>query len=153
MKRSSVAHLECSIARSLELVGEWWSLLVIREVFFGHHRFETMREELGISRNILTDRLNTLVEGGILHRVPVEAGHHEYRLTEKGADLYEVLVAIMQWGDRWNSPGGPPTVLVHSCGQPATPHLHCDKCGEQMTGPTTRLIDGPGRTGPAKHGR
>ena len=91
MKRSSVAHLECSIARSLELVGEWWSLLVVREVFFGHHRFEEMREELGISRNILTDRLNTLVEGEVLHRVPLENGHHEYHLTAKGADLYEVL--------------------------------------------------------------
>ena len=153
MKRSSVAHLECSIARSLELIGEWWTLLVVREVFFGHHRFEEMREELGISRNILTDRLNTLVEGDILRRRPVENGHHEYRLTEKGADLYEVLVTIMQWGDRWNSPDGPPTVLMHSCGEPAKPHLACDKCGQAMTGPTTHLVDGPGRKGPAKHGQ
>ena len=124
---------------------------MVREVFFGHHRFEEMREELGISRNILTDRLNTLVESEVLHRVPIDNGHHEYRLTRKGADLYEVLVAIMQWGDRWNSPGGPPTLLVHSCGEAAKPHLTCDKCGEGMTGRTTRLIDGPGRKGKAKH--
>ena len=108
MKRSSLQHLDCSIAQSLDLVGEWWTLLVVRDVFFGLHRFDAIRDDLGISRNILTDRLNTLVDGGVLERRPIDGGHHEYHLTEKGRDLYPVLIAIMQWGDKWAAPNGAP---------------------------------------------
>ena len=104
VKRSSLQHLDCSIARSLDLIGEWWTLLVVRDVFFGLHRFDAIRDDLGISRNILTDRLHTLVEGGVLERRPIESGHHEYHLTAKGRDLYPVLMAIMQWGDTWEAP-------------------------------------------------
>ena len=139
MKRSSLQHLDCSIARSLDLVGEWWTLLVVRDVFFGLHRFDAIRDDLGISRNILTDRLNTLVDGGVLERRPIEGGHHEYHLTAKGHDLYSVLLAIMQWGDKWEAPEGAPRVLLHDCGHVAQANLVCSHCGGDIHERNTRV--------------
>ena len=139
MKRSSLQHLDCSIAQSLDLVGEWWTLLVVRDVFFGLHRFDAIRDDLGISRNILTDRLNTLVEGEVLVRVPIEGGHHEYHLTEKGRDLYPVLIAIMQWGDRWQAPNGAPRVVLHDCGHAGPVQFTCTHCGGAADPTNTRV--------------
>lgn len=140
VKRSTFQHLDCSIARSLDLVGEWWTLLVVRDVFFGLHRFDAIRDDLGISRNILTDRLTTLVDGGVLERRPLEGGHHEYHLTEKGRALYPVLVSLMQWGDTWATPeGGPPLRLEHQCGHDPHPQLTCAECGEAVTRRTTKV--------------
>jgi DNA-binding HxlR family transcriptional regulator len=127
--------MNCSIARSLEVVGEWWTPLVLRELFMGNRRFEEILRSLGISRNILTDRLGTLVEHGVVDRVEYQKApvRHEYRLTEKGRDLFPVLVALQTWGDKWESPNGPPLVLHHrDCDHAADPKLVCGSCGEQV---------------------
>ena len=128
----------CSVAGTLSVVGEKWSLLVLREAFFGVRRFADFQRVLGAPRAVLTDRLATLVEQGILRRVPYQAEgerqRHEYRLTEKGIDLYPTLVALMQWGDRYLADGDQPVELEHKdCG--ATVHLAlvCD-AGHELSG-------------------
>ncbi len=100
MKRSTVAHLNCSIARTLEIVGEWWTLLVVRDVAIGFHRFDDIQRDLGISRNILSDRLATLVEHDILERRQYQDSppRFEYHLTAKGRDLWPVLAALSRSG-------------------------------------------------------
>lgn len=148
MKRVSFDDMSCSIARSLEVVGEWWTPLIVREVAFGHRRFDDIQRRLGISRNILTDRLNHLVDEGVLERrnIARTGTRHEYRLTEAGRDLTQVLTALMQWGDRWRPlEPGPPVVLEHTtCGQTVVPVLTCPGCGGEVTPETTRPHVGPG---------
>src|SRR5437588_10055882 len=103
--------MRCSVARTLGLVGEWWTLLVLRDSFRGVRRFDDFQRNLGIARNVLADRLATLVEAGILERRRYQERpeRFEYRLTDKGRDLYPVIVTLMQWGDRWAAdPSGPP---------------------------------------------
>src|SRR6266508_6994432 len=106
----------CSIARALEVVGERWSLLILRDVMLGFHRFEEIQRHLGVATNILSDRLQTLVDQGVLRKVPAQdrSDRFEYRFTRKGAELNPVLMALMRWGDRYTSEqsGGPPRVLV-----------------------------------------
>jgi DNA-binding HxlR family transcriptional regulator len=103
MYRKTFDGMNCSIARALDEVGEWWSLLIVRECTLGTTRFDEFQRRLGIARNVLTARLNKLVEHGVLDKVPAQGEEHrnEYRLTAKGEDLYPVLVALLQWGDRW----------------------------------------------------
>jgi DNA-binding HxlR family transcriptional regulator len=136
MKRTSFAGMQCSVARTLDVVGEWWSLLVLRDAFTGVRRFEDFQRSLGIARNILTDRLQTLVEQGVLDRVRYQERpeRFEYRLSEKGIDLYPVLVALMRWGDRWAADEmGPPVILTHKpCGHDVMPELACPECGEAV---------------------
>lgn len=136
--------MNCSIARSLDIVGEWWTLLVVRDIFLGKRRFEQIRQDLGISKKVLTDRLNTLVERDVLTKVPVERGREEYRLTPKGIDLHNVIVAVKQWGDAWEAPDGPPLDLVHECGNVTHAMLVCDCCGEPVTARSVRATPGPG---------
>jgi DNA-binding HxlR family transcriptional regulator len=95
----------CSIARALEIVGERWTLLILRDIFLGLHRFDELQESLGIARNVLTDRLNRLVEEGVLERVLYEKSRerYEYHLTKKGLDLNIALTALRQWGDQYVS--------------------------------------------------
>ncbi|HEY4281231.1 MAG TPA: helix-turn-helix domain-containing protein [Conexibacter sp.] len=121
----------CSIARTLAIVGERWTLLVLREISLGHRRFEEIRRSLGVASNILSDRLATLVKHGILRR---EDEPPQYRLTDKGRDLQPVLIALLQWGDRYTAgPPGPPIEHVHTaCGHVARPRLHCSHCGEPI---------------------
>lgn len=142
MKRTEFGEMGCSIARALDWIGEWWTPLIVRDVFYGLRRFEALQAHLGISRNILTDRLSTLVEGGILQRrlYQEKPERYEYRLTEKGIDLYPILLAMMEWGDRWAAPeGGPPVALVHEgCGRRTRPRYVCDKCGEEITARNVR---------------
>lgn len=144
MQRTSLDHMNCSVARSLDIVGEWWTLLIVRDVFMGLHRFEQIRADLGISKKVLTDRLNTLVERGILRKEPVERGFEEYRLTRKGVDLHDVIVAVKQWGDTWEAPDGPPLDLVHTCGNVTRARLMCDCCGEDVTAFNVTSQPGPG---------
>ncbi len=103
MRRKTFARMNCSIARALELVGEWWTILILREAFLGTRRFHDFQQNLGIARNILSARLKKLVARGILDRVPAPDGgrRFEYRLTGKGRAFFPVLMALMQWGDRW----------------------------------------------------
>ena len=145
MQRPSFTDIECSVAQSLEVVGEWWSLMIIREVFFGRHRFEEMSDDLGIARNTLTNRLNRLVDEQVLERrVYSASGRAEYHLTPSGRDLFHVLVALLEWGNRWRPlPGGPATVMIHACGEETTPALVCDRCGAPVTPEELRLRPGP----------
>jgi DNA-binding HxlR family transcriptional regulator len=137
VKRSSVSHFSCSIARSLDIVGEWWTPLILRDIFQGLRRFEEIQSDLGIARNILSDRLSTLVDRGVLERVLYQQGpdRYEYRLTEMGLDFYPVLVALINWGDRWLADEtGPPVPLVHrSCQKVIRPTMVCPECGEPLT--------------------
>jgi DNA-binding HxlR family transcriptional regulator len=128
----------CSVAGTLAVVGEKWSLLVLREAFLGVRRFADFQRNLGAPRAVLTDRLGTLVEQGVLRRVPYQAAgerqRHEYRLTQKGIDLYPALVALMEWGDRYLGDGDGPLELEHrDCGAPVHLALVCD-AGHRLGG-------------------
>lgn len=163
MKRSDAAHLNCSIARGLDVVGEWWTLLIVRDAFFGVRRFEDFVSDLGISRGILTDRLATLVDHDVLerHRYQHRPDRYEYRLTEKGHELFPVLMALMRWGDRWLSTdavGGPPVVIVHSaCGHDVSGPQLCAHCHVPIDASSVSAKAGPGaspgdRTPPITNG-
>jgi DNA-binding HxlR family transcriptional regulator len=151
MKRTSVAHLNCSVAQSLEIVGEWWTLLVLRNIMLGQRRFEAIQADLGIARNILSDRLATLVEHDIVSRVKYQDApeRFEYRLTRRGRDLFPVIVALMTWGDEHEAPDGAPLVLKHECGSTATPVLVCSSCGSPIRLDNVRAKAGPGFRRPA----
>jgi DNA-binding HxlR family transcriptional regulator len=138
----------CSIAGALEVVGERWSLLIVRNVFLGLRRFDQIQANLGIARNVLQTRLERLVEQGVLERVPYQQRppRHEYRLTEKGLDLWPIVVSLMQWGDRYTPPAGGPAVLLEhrGCGGRVDEHRICERCGEPI-GPRDAVAHaGPG---------
>jgi len=139
--------MNCSVAQCLEIVGEWWSLLVIRDAFLDVHRFDAFQRRLGISRNVLTQRLNHLVANGVLTRVLYEEHppRFEYRLTDKGRDLWQVVTAMRQWGDRWAAPAGPPVKLRHtSCGRIVKVLATCSHCGEPLEARSVVALPGPG---------
>ncbi len=128
----------CSVAGTLAVIGEKWSLLVLREAFLGVRRFADFQRVLGAPRAVLTDRLNTLVDQEILRRVPYQAQgerqRHEYRLTQKGIDLYPTLVALMAWGDKYLAEDDVPLELRHrDCGEPVHLGLICD-AGHELSG-------------------
>lgn len=125
------SHSPCSIEQALGLVGDRWSLLVLRDCFRGLRRFDEIRRDLGIPRAVLADRLRRLVDAGILsrRRYSDHPPRDEYRLTQMGRELSPILVALMHWGDRWLQVGDPPTVLIHSaCGEPFDLGFHCTHC-------------------------
>jgi DNA-binding HxlR family transcriptional regulator len=127
-----------SIARTLQVMGDRWSGLVIRESFFGVRRFDDFQHRLAIATNILAQRLERLTDHGVLERVPYQRQplRHEYRLTDKGLDLYPVPLAMLTWGDRWLAGGRPPVPLIHRlCGLRFTSVLTCNQCGEPLTRP------------------
>ena len=130
------------MARALSVVGDRWTLLVLREAFLGTRRFEDFQQRTGAARNVLSDRLEKLVAHDVLERSPYQERptRHEYRLTEKGLDLYPVMMALVRWGDRWLGAGDePPLTLIHrGCGKAITPELACDHCGEPLTPANTR---------------
>src|ERR1700722_19033594 len=135
VERKSFAAMDCSVAQCLEVIGEWWSMLIVRDVFMGVTRFEDFQRRLGISRNILQQRLKTLVDTGVLVRVPYSEHppRDDYRLTDKGRDLWPVLTAMRQWGDRHAAPSGPPLEVTHkACGSSADVKLVCGSCGERV---------------------
>ena len=155
MLRSDYQGQDCSIAASLELLGERWTLLVIREVFSGRRRFDQMQSTLGVARNVLSVRLERLVDEGILERRPYSdhPRRFEYFLTEKGLDLWPVLVALMGWGDRhFAGSDGPPVVVVHKgdCGGVVNDRRICEKCGKELEVREARAIPGPGAKAAAK---
>ena len=135
--------MECSIARALDVVGERWSLLILRDAFYGVRRFDDFQKDLGVARNVLTDRLTKLVEHGVLERRPYEARppRFEYRLTQKGKALLPVLLAMMQWGDRWaTNEDHPPVTLTHtSCGKRTHVVGVCAECGEELAARDLRV--------------
>lgn len=148
MLRNDYDGQVCSVARTLEVVGERWTMLVLRNVFLGLRRFDEIQSNLGIARNVLASRLDRLVEQGILEKVPYQERpvRHEYRLTEKGLDLWPVLISLLQWGDEHApSPNGPPVVLRHrGCGGAVTSHRTCATCGQLLQPRDVEASAGPG---------
>ena len=148
MNRKEIRAMKCSVARALSVIGDRWTLLILREAFLGVRRFEAFQQSLSLARNILTFRLQDLMEEGILRksRYHEKPDRYEYFLTEKGRDLYPVMVALMEWGDRWMAgEAGPPVVLVHkSCEHESRPVLACSHCGKPLAPRDVRVMPGPG---------
>jgi DNA-binding HxlR family transcriptional regulator len=149
MQRTSFEDMNCSVAQCLDVVGEWWSLLIVRDSMLGVTRFDDFQARLGISRNILTQRLNRLVDKEILKRVQYSdhPPRSEYRLTAKGRDLWAVVTAMRQWGDRWAAPSGAPVLVRHDrCGEITTVVPTCMGCGETLDARSVSAVPGPGAT-------
>ncbi|MCW2888098.1 MAG: transcriptional regulator, HxlR family [Streptosporangiaceae bacterium] len=137
----------CSIARSLEIVGDRWTMLIIRSAFEGVRRFDDYQEVLGVARNVLTDRLGRLCDEGIVRKVRYQErpDRYEYRLTRKGVELWPAMMSLLLWGDRHYADEGPPVIITHrGCGGRLTTTLTCDSCGASL-GPTEiEPVPGPG---------
>jgi DNA-binding HxlR family transcriptional regulator len=147
MLRADYAGQNCSIARTLELIGERWTILILRESFLGTRRFDDFQRELGVARNVLQTRLERLLDAGILSRVQYQErpARYEYRLTRKGVDLWPIIVALLDWGDKHASPGGPPVVLEHKeCGGQVDDRRRCMKCGADLEAWDVVALRGPG---------
>jgi DNA-binding HxlR family transcriptional regulator len=139
----------CAVEKTMTVIGDKKTLLVLREAFIGTRRFDQIRANTGLARNILSDRLNTLVANGVLRRVLYQERpeRYEYRLTRKGVDLYPVLISLMEWGSRYGELEQPSIVLEHKgCGAIMMPHLACPECGEPVTAHDVRALPGPGAT-------
>jgi len=153
MRNTSFAEFHCSLAQSLEVMGDWWSPLILRDLYLGLDRFEQLVTDLGISRNLLTNRLQTMLDAGLITRTPYQENpvRHRYELTEAGRELLPILMALTAWGDRWVTPaGGPPIQFTHStCGHRTTPTVACSECGEPLDTEHVTATPGPGgRTAP-----
>lgn len=148
MKRTSFESWPCSIARSADLLGDAWSLLVLRELFYGETRFDGFVRTLGIARNTLTDRLGRLTDAGLLERraYQVDPVRHEYVLTTKGSDFFGVLAALNAWGDRWLDKGsGAPVLMRHeTCGDDLDAIVVCATCREPVRDEDVTARPGPG---------
>ena len=146
MLHNTYAGQECSVARTLEVVGERWTILILRDAFMGVRRFDDFQRSLGIARNVLTTRLQRLVDAGVLerHRYQERPERFEYRLTEMGLDLWPALVALMRFGDRHLAGhGGPPVRLEHrDCGGAVGGHLRCERCGADVGARDVRAVPG-----------
>lgn len=147
-----------SVSRALEVIGDRWSFLVLREAFFGARRFDKLQVELNIASNILTDRLARLVERGIFkkHKYQSLPPRHEYLLTPMGMDLYGPLIMMMAWGDRWRADSQPPLILKHhDCGRDFTPVVICNRCEKPISAHTMkyRMRYNPDKYGGPKSGR
>ena len=135
MTPADFSAMDCSVAKTLEVVGDRWSLLILRDAFYGVRRFDDFQADLGVARNILTDRLKKLVERRVLERRRYEERppRYEYKLTEKGRDLLPVVLSMMRWGDRWEVSGAPPVTLSHTtCGHETEPVTVCSHCGDRL---------------------
>jgi DNA-binding HxlR family transcriptional regulator len=148
MQRTDFHAMPCSIARTLAIVGEAWTPLILRDVVFGLTKFDEIQRDLGVATNVLTDRLTTLVEHELLSREPYQHRplRYRYQLTDKGADLLPVLLSLMKWGDRWTAePAGPPVTIVHRrCGQPTEPLMVCSACKGPVHAGEVAARGGPG---------
>ena len=145
MLRSDYASQNCSVARALEVVGERWTLLIVRELLYKARRFSSLERRLPIAKNVLTSRLEKLVALGIVEKANPDATFGSaYQLTSKGAELFPVISALTTWGDAHLAPHGPPVVFEHICGHVAGHKLVCEVCGEAVSHLTTRGLAGPG---------
>jgi DNA-binding HxlR family transcriptional regulator len=147
MQRTSFGEMACSIARTLDVIGEPWSPLILRDVWVGMTRFDQLQADLGISRKVLTERLGHLVDQGVLERRPYDKRpRYEYRLTAKGAELVDLLMVMVSWGDRWLAgKAGPPVLYRHrACGKVSRVDLRCSLCGKPMHASDVDLLPGPG---------
>ncbi|MGC4960583.1 winged helix-turn-helix transcriptional regulator [Gordonia sp. DT101] len=147
MRRTPFTDMNCSVAQTLEIVGEWWTLLIVRDALLGVTRFDEFSTRLGIARNVLTQRLDTLVEHEVLTKQPYQDKpvRFDYLLTDKGRDLWTVVAALRQWGDTWAAEGGAPVVTTHrACGHTMVVEPMCSECGERVTRDSLRVHPGPG---------
>jgi DNA-binding HxlR family transcriptional regulator len=148
MQRTRFVDMACSIARTLDVIGEPWSPLILRDVYVGIGRFEQIQADLGISRKVLAERLKWLVESNVLERRQYETRppRFEYTLTTKGAELCDLLLVMVGWGDRWADDGaGPPVLYRHrACGRISHAVLRCAHCGESMRALDVEILPGPG---------
>ena len=142
--KTDLSELNCSLARSLEIVGDWWTLLIIRDAFLGVRRFGDFQKSLGIAKNILAVRLERLAASGIIARGGTER-RPVYQLTEKGRTLLPALVALMQWGDQWASANKPPVVVTDEKGRPVKP-VKLKSDGGDLAVEAVRFHPGPGAT-------
>jgi DNA-binding HxlR family transcriptional regulator len=153
MQRTRFGDMECSIARTLDLVGEPWSPLIVRDVWVGITRFDQIQRSLGVSSKVLAERLKGLVANGILEQRAYSQRplRHEYVLTDKGAELCPILMAMTAWGDRWTAgEAGPPVYLRHrACGQVTHAEVRCACCGEPLDEAGVDVEPGPGLNAPA----
>lgn len=148
MHKVSFAEMRCSLARSLDVIGDWWTLLIIRDIYLGVCRFDDMAEDLGISRNLLATRLKGLLDAGIVTREPYQARpeRHDYHLAPAGADLVPVILALTAWGDRWvQPPEGQPIMFTHdNCGCVLDAQVTCAACGKPVAADNVSAKPGPG---------
>ena len=148
MTRTDFAGIACSIARSAAIVGDPWALLIVRDIALGIHRFDELQRDLGAATNVLSQRLERLVEGGVLRRerYAERPDRYEYRLTGKGRDLVPVLLALTAWGDRWEAgDAGPPLIIRHhACGNDTQATVACAACGGELTAEQVDYRPGPG---------
>lgn len=168
-RRRRLDDLGCSIAGALDVLGEWWTLLVLRDLHYGLTRFEDLAEDLPIARNVLSARLSSLADAGLVtrERYQTRPDRHEYRLTEQGHDTFGILMALMAWGDRWTGDEKPVSVLCRTCRGETTPIVACGECaaplgpgdvgvrpnlGQTVPRPTLRLATPPGTEGAAPDG-
>jgi len=149
MQRTTYSDLApCSIARTVDVIGEPWSPLILRDVFVGINRFDQIQADLGVSRKVLSERLGRLVDNGVLERQRYHERppRDEYLLTEKGRELVDLLMVMVAWGDRWADDGAGPPVLYrhHACGEVSHVELRCAHCGETMRANDVDVLEGPG---------
>jgi DNA-binding HxlR family transcriptional regulator len=155
MPRTDFGAMTCSIARTLDIAGEPWSPLILRDVFTGITRFDDLQRNLGVSRKVLTQRLKHLVDQGMLKRraYSTQPSRYDYLLTAKGSELCDVLLAITAWGDRWTAgAAGPPALLRHrTCGELTHAEVRCANCGELLHAREVDTQPGPGAATPPQH--
>ena len=152
MKWDELEEEPCSLARTVGVIGDRWSLLILRECFLRTRRFEGFQSALGITRHLLAERLKKLVRLGVLRRIPYQESpkRHEYILTQKGLDLYPIIMSIVHWGDtHMVDERGRPLLHEHkSCGKMFDPVLVCSECGEPLTAKGVHVHPGPGKRAP-----
>lgn len=141
------ADINCSIARALEIVGDRWTIMILRDALVGHTRFDQFLTSLGVARNVLAERLSRLTDEGILQRVPYQQRpvRHEYRVTDKGRALWPALIALLEWGDRYHAPDGPPRRITHAgCGSSIELRMFCPTCQTTVNPDAIDTQPGPG---------
>lgn len=147
MNGDRFATIHCSIARTAGVMGDPWTLLILRDLFLGLTKYEQLRGDLGIATNVLADRLDHLVAAGLVERFAYQDRpvRHRYALTDAGRDAYSVLLTMVAWGDRHQAPAGPPLRLVHQdCGEPTAAVVVCRHCGGELRPDSVRAQAGPG---------
>lgn len=156
-QRTDFSAMACSLARTWSVVGESWTPLILRDLSLGLSRFDDLQADLGVARSVLSDRLATLEQAGVISKQPYASSNrtrYQYALTEMGRELVGLTVALTQWGDRWFDDGdGPPIVFEHSCGARLHAEIVCSECGESLTAGEVAARAGPGsRIGPGTYG-
>ena len=132
MMRTRIDHFPCSVAQTLNVIEDQWSWLIVRDIRMGNHRFSRLQQELGISKKILTARINSLLEHGLIEMIEPGVPRSGYALTQQGAELMSILQMMIAWGDKWIYGGTGPLTFTHDCGHHCHGKIVCDQCGEEI---------------------